>query len=79
MCSLSQVLEEDLIPQRYYLSPKACAGILRRAEKRGKVLPTTLHHALSAAAEGSSEPETQEGKTLSSPSPAWHTDKGGQK
>ena len=77
VCSLWQVLERGSIPHRYFLSQKACAGILRRAEKRGKVLPTTLHHALSAVAEGSSEPETQEGKTLSSPSPAWHTDKGG--
>jgi site-specific DNA-cytosine methylase len=36
VCSLSSVLETGPIPQRYYLSARACAGILRRAEKRGK-------------------------------------------
>lgn len=34
-CLLSQVLEQTSIPQRYFLSSKACAGILRRAEKEG--------------------------------------------
>ena len=29
-------------PDRYYLSAKACAGILRRAERRGKELPDLL-------------------------------------
>jgi hypothetical protein len=48
VCSLSQVLEKDSIPQRYSLSPKACAGILRRAEKRGKRLPDMLEAALTA-------------------------------
>jgi len=33
-------------PEKYSLSPKACQGILRRAEKRGKTLPTMLHEAL---------------------------------
>ena len=33
-----------------FLSPKACLGILRRAERRGKTLPTALHQALQAAA-----------------------------
>jgi hypothetical protein len=50
VCSLSQVLETGLIPQRFFLSSTACAGILRRAEKRGKELPTTLRHALQAVA-----------------------------
>jgi len=36
VCSLSQVLETTSIQQRFFLSPKACEGILRRAEKRGK-------------------------------------------
>ena len=45
--SLSSVLEPaESIPPQYYLSPKACAGILRRAEKRGKVLPPVLQRAL---------------------------------
>ena len=42
---LSQVLDHST-PERYCLSPKACAGILRRAEKRGKELPPILNQAL---------------------------------
>ena len=37
-CSLSAILEENPAT-KYSLSPSACAGILRRAEKRGKELP----------------------------------------
>src|ERR1700745_1909226 len=39
VCSLSDVLETGEVPQRYFLSAKACAGILRRADKRGRALP----------------------------------------
>ena len=46
VCSLSHILERGTLPQRFYLSPKACAGILRRAEKRGKELPPMLKQAL---------------------------------
>ena len=42
---LSQILE-DSAPQKYYLSEKACAGILNRAQKRGKELPYELREAL---------------------------------
>lgn len=48
-CSLSQTLEVGNVPQRFFLSAKACAGILRRAEKRGKALPELLRQALMAA------------------------------
>ena len=48
-CSLSGILEESPDP-KYFLSPKACAGILRRAEKRGKELPPALGSALRAVA-----------------------------
>src|SRR5690554_7555143 len=34
VCSLSDILETGAVPQRFYLSGKACRGILRRAEKR---------------------------------------------
>jgi len=51
VCLLSDILETGTLPQRYYLSPKACQGILRRAEKRGKELPAPLAHALKAAAD----------------------------
>ena len=49
--TLSQILEVNA-PQKYYLSPKACRGILRRAEKRGKELPPLLKAALEAQANG---------------------------
>lgn len=42
---LSQILEETPHP-KYSLSAKACRGILRRAERRGKALPETLRSAL---------------------------------
>ena len=67
VCSLSQVLETKPIPPKYFLSGKACAGILRRAERRGKVLPTTLRLALEQVAVDLSGLEKPEGKTLSLP------------
>ena len=50
--TLSQILMAD-VPQKYYLSQKACLGILRRASVRGKELPPVLKAALErqAAAE----------------------------
>ena len=42
---LSQILEDKPHP-KYYLSEKACRGILNRAEKRGKELPPLLKEAL---------------------------------
>jgi hypothetical protein len=47
--SLADVLQ-DGVPSRYFLSPKAAAGILRRAEKRGRELPAHLAAALEAVA-----------------------------
>jgi hypothetical protein len=46
VCSLSDTLETGALPQRFFLSAKACDGILRRAEKRGKTLPNALQQAL---------------------------------
>jgi hypothetical protein len=43
--TLSQILQANA-PEKYYLSAKACAGILRRAERRGKELPEMLKAAL---------------------------------
>ena len=43
--TLSQILMAD-VPQKYYLSQKACLGILRRASTRGKELPEVLRLAL---------------------------------
>ena len=42
---LSQILE-DSAHQRFYLSARACQGILNRAAKRGKGLPEVLKQAL---------------------------------
>ena len=43
--TLSQILQAG-VPEKYYLSQKACLGILRRASVRGKKLPTVLQKAL---------------------------------
>src|SRR6516162_507633 len=48
--SLSAVLETRRVPRRYWLSARAAAGILRRAEKRGKTLPARLMTALEGLA-----------------------------
>lgn len=48
---LSQILEANA-PARYSLSPKACQGILRQAERRGKDLPPMLKTALEQQARG---------------------------
>ena len=49
VCSLSRILE-DSPHRKYYLSRKACLGILRRARERGKPLPPQLEAALKAQA-----------------------------
>ena len=50
VCSLSDILETGDVPQRFFLTAKACQGILRRADKRGKALPEVLSAALKAVA-----------------------------
>ena len=53
--SLSQVLETGgSTLQKYFLSARACAGILRRAETRGKTLPPALDAALKAQSQAMS-------------------------
>lgn len=57
---LSQILEQN--PDRKYtLSRKGCQGILNRAERRGKELPTELKVALMAQA-GIMEPSTSDSR-----------------
>lgn len=51
-CLLLDVLESHA-PQRFFLSPRACQGVLRRAKKRGRELPTRLQAALEAVAQQS--------------------------
>lgn len=55
--SLSDILETGDLPEKYFLSPKACAGILRRAEKRGRKLPLSLKQALEHAAQMTTKPK----------------------
>ena len=55
--SLSQILQAEP-PLKYYLSPKACLGILRRAFERGKELPKKLERALKIQA-GLMQPDGQ--------------------
>ena len=43
--SLADVLLDE-VPKRFFLSPRAAAGIIRRAEKRGRELPPALAAAL---------------------------------
>lgn len=53
---LSQILEET--PQeKYHLSAKACRGILRRAERRGKDLPEMLKAVMMAQSTACKETE----------------------
>ena len=53
---LSDVLMEiGEVPQRFYLTKRACAGILRRAKKRGRELPSSLMKALEATVEATEE------------------------
>jgi len=58
VCSLSAVLEIGAVPQKYFLSQRAAQGILRRAAKRGKVLPPLLAHSLQTLAGQTDPPET---------------------
>ena len=48
--TLSQILQAN-VPEKYYLSQRACLGILRRASARGKELPEILKAALERQAQ----------------------------
>jgi hypothetical protein len=63
VCSLLDTLETGDVPQRYFLSAKACAGILRRAERRGKALPEQLLRALLAVGGALLAQESPEDRT----------------
>lgn len=44
---LSQILEKSTdVPKKYFLSAKACKGIINRSERRNKTLPPILKKAL---------------------------------
>ena len=58
---LSQILEKkEDVPIKYYLSAKACAGILRRAERINKPLPESLKTALKRQAGFTDAPDGEE-------------------
>jgi hypothetical protein len=62
--SLSEILLRIGPDEPYWLSAKACAGILRRAGRRGKALPEALQQALETRARSTGSPvETPEGLT----------------
>jgi hypothetical protein len=51
-CSLTGILEPPQnVPAKYSLSARAATGILRRAQKRGRTLPSHLSAALEAVAQ----------------------------
>lgn len=65
--SLPDVLLET-VPERFYLSPRAAAGILRRAQKRGRTLPQPLHQALTDLASAHEDDDSTMTRTSSEPS-----------
>ena len=50
VCSLSDILETGEHLRPYYLSPRACEGILNRAARRGRSLPPEIAAALEQVA-----------------------------
>jgi hypothetical protein len=58
---LSQTLVDDP-HQKYFLSAKACMGILRRAKEREKTLPDELRTALESQILSKSDPADQGGQ-----------------
>lgn len=57
---LSQILQGGQL-RKYYLSAKACQGILNRAKRRGKELPEMLRIALEQQSVSLNEPDAQGG------------------
>lgn len=66
-CSSSRSTLSDILtptaPQRFSLSARAAAGILRRASKRGRALPTDMETALSALSRQAPTQEATTGRT----------------
>jgi C-5 cytosine-specific DNA methylase len=68
--SLADVLLET-VPDRFFLSPRAAAGIIRRAAKRGRELPRALAEALVALASQHQDDDKRTTRT-SSDMPSLH-------
>ena len=81
--SLPDALVADA-PPRFYLSQRGAAGILRRANKRGKTLPAELETALLSASQQAKSDLIQKPKTSSLVTPSPHdttpaqTERGGE-
>nr|DAF75959.1 MAG TPA: hypothetical protein [Bacteriophage sp.] len=67
---MSAILEDTPHP-KYYLSAKACAGMLRRAERRGKELPETLKRVLIRQSQGASPRERTEAPAPTEAPPSY--------
>lgn len=60
---LSQILEDN-VPEKYYLSARACQGILMRASRRGKPLPDILRQAILDVIEQARKSSMTQGETV---------------
>lgn len=58
--TLWQVLVKDSIPEKYYLSSRACEGIISRAERKGKPLPPLLRLALETTIKDQAKEQAKE-------------------
>ena len=59
--SLREILQpQQIVPEKYSLSAKAAAGILRRARKRGRTIPSPLLAALEQVARMTTTPKTED-------------------
>lgn len=56
------LMDERGTPQRYYLTPKGCLGILRRAREHKKALPPALMAAFTRQAQAEASTNTTESK-----------------
>lgn len=72
--SLSDLLEEQTPPDRYFLSPNAATGILRRADRMGRNLFPPLRSALEILSKGSSRslPTASTPSQLDTPAQTGH-------
>ena len=66
VCSLSDILETGGVPPKYSLTETCAAGILHRAERRGRPLPEILRLALEAVVCGCAPARKAEAKARSS-------------
>lgn len=73
VCSLSDILETGDHLRPYFLTPRACLGILRRAAKRGKELPALLLRALRAVAGSEPTSISTAASTRPPPEKPWVT------